>query len=1008
MPQGSLKEYLASKRAMGAGNRMDTTVVAPSAKSRYGVVGEQQLDSGYYTGHSRDGRVRPMEPTEDRIDMNGEKYGVDQGEVLVNDAQTVQDFGGPEGLDKAIQNGRRMMKGGIPTKRRYMGGGSPAVAPSGRMPARSNVISFSGMSRRRYVDGGSPTSDMSKYWKMDYSPTGSSYSQMSNTDLGAWDPQKQGGLYTQGEGGAYNKTKDLGSLMSDINATKGLNSTGWTPSTTAAASIRDRLPKGGVDSSEMYAGKGPVQLTDEQKEQMRISIGAKPGSDVSALSTEQINDLKRGKTLDEVGGIPEPEVVRQRGIEAYTPSDREDATMKYYVGRMAAMNESERAAEAQRMLQEGMDPAQIEKMIAISDVARREGMSSAMAQMGLGAMETAEQRAIRAGEDVKWEKTFNEEKAKYGDTQEWKAFETALDMGSDQDIIDAYFKATGETLDPASVAEYRGYYRTKRSQDIEATGLTIDEMRDSMEDNDFNSFMDQVNSGGTYEAIKGMMGDRFPDITEEEFKTFQETYALTTAGTRLKLGNDSFNAIVDGITAGDSFEALSKRFPDLTKEQYDNIVTEGYRGERDYGRKMQMGQIALGAALKSGDYDTVGTIMSELGIASGTSFGDIDFSKLENEDNANLFANSMADLATLSKTVNDWTDPAAKVSLGNAWKSLGKPGPNEEGFNENEFKTWAENTYDNILLHNDPIYSSVNAITDTTLTGLLSTTVGLLDNGNIDPNWDIEKDFDFKGVKGIAGARLALTNLFATGGMAFDSNGNMVPDLDNPGWQALGYKGAGGGEGEGVVNETFGDTSEGKNLAIGSSVVVDGITYTRTKAGTGKDSFTTKAAIELTGAFAGENFVNAAVGDVVTRENDTYVRTGTGSGNSDFVKVTGGSFDGGTSRLGGNEVAILDEATGKWKTPAVGEIVSFSGANMPAPEFGYGSIPAGAYKVVSVPVEITDQQGNKQTKYANVLQSVTDPSQQYLADKTVGGPEGVLWSSTASLYGGLDKLGIKR
>jgi len=607
-------------------------------------------------------------------------------------------------------------------------------------------------------------------------------------------------------------------------------------------------------------------------------------------------------------------------------------------------------------------------MTAISDVARREGMSSAMAQMGLGAMETAEQRAIRAGEDVKWEKTFNEEKAKYGDTQEWKAFETALDMGSDQDIIDAYFKATGETLDPASVAEYRGYYRTKRSQDIEATGLTIDEMRDSMEDNDFNSFMDQVNSGGTYEAIKGMMGDRFPDITEEEFKTFQETYALTTAGTRLKLGNDSFNAIVDGITAGDSFEALSKRFPDLTKEQYDNIVTEGYRGERDYGRKMQMGQIALGAALKSGDYDTVGTIMSELGIASGTSFGDIDFSKLENEDNANLFANSMADLATLSKTVNDWTDPAVMVSLGNAWKSLGKPGPNEEGFNEKEFKTWAENTYKNILLHNDPIYSSVNAITDTTLTGLLSTTVGLLDNGNIDPNWDIEKDFDFKGVKGIAGARLALTNLFATGGMAFDSNGNMVPDLDNPGWQALGYKSSEDGAGDGVATGDFGDTPELQNLEVGQSAVVDGVTYTRKDDGTGEDSFTSTKAITATGRFAEEGFSNSEVGDTIPHSSGrTYVRVGTGSGNKDFVEAD-------------HTFSATDAEKGFGNMIKDNDVVSFDGTTK---DTLYGvAIPQGSYRVKSVTIPDWEGGGGSDaSRTVLVYEDMSDPNKKYIAKK---------------------------
>ena len=70
------------------------------------------------------------------------------GEVLVNDAETVMDYGGPEALDMAIQQNRprnRLMGGGIPhrykaggcpTRRRFMTGGSPAIAQSAAVAPR--------------------------------------------------------------------------------------------------------------------------------------------------------------------------------------------------------------------------------------------------------------------------------------------------------------------------------------------------------------------------------------------------------------------------------------------------------------------------------------------------------------------------------------------------------------------------------------------------------------------------------------------------------------------------------------------------------------------------------------------------------------------------------------------------------------------------------------------------------------------------------------------------------
>lgn len=85
---------------------------------------------------------------------------------------------------------------------------------------------------------------------------------------------------------------------------------------------------------------------------------------------------------------------------------------------------------------------------------------------------TEEQRQFDTGQS-NWQKNFDQAKSEYGDTQNWKAYETALATGSDADVIAAYKTATGKDLDPMAVSQYRGYYRSSQEQELAAGDVAI-------------------------------------------------------------------------------------------------------------------------------------------------------------------------------------------------------------------------------------------------------------------------------------------------------------------------------------------------------------------------------------------------------------------------------------------------------------------------------------------------------------------------------------------------------
>ncbi|MBD3293834.1 MAG: hypothetical protein GF393_12995, partial [Armatimonadia bacterium] len=111
--------------------------------------GGAPMRSGVYTGMGADGRPQRVNPVQERVAHNKQPYAVDEHELLVTDAQTLQDYGGPVQLDRFIQQNRPQ---GEPHGQVPMGSRSPAP------PERAAPQMYCGgvPGRRQYYSGGIP------------------------------------------------------------------------------------------------------------------------------------------------------------------------------------------------------------------------------------------------------------------------------------------------------------------------------------------------------------------------------------------------------------------------------------------------------------------------------------------------------------------------------------------------------------------------------------------------------------------------------------------------------------------------------------------------------------------------------------------------------------------------------------------------------------------------------------------------------------------------------------
>lgn len=162
-----------------------------------------------------------------------------------------------------------------------------------------------------------------------------------------------------------------------------------------------------------------------------------------------------------------------------TPSQTDEMVLNRYLTRLSTMNQAERSAEAQRLLQEGASPEEIRGLLAMGDVSRREATGEAVSKYAIDAATRAEQRFANEEaaktQQSQWQKAFDEDKSRYQTGQAYQAFLSAVDSGSATDAAARYKDWTGKDLDPAYLEDLR----RQRSYATQTAGENLKQLQNS-------------------------------------------------------------------------------------------------------------------------------------------------------------------------------------------------------------------------------------------------------------------------------------------------------------------------------------------------------------------------------------------------------------------------------------------------------------------------------------------------------------------------------------------------
>lgn len=400
MANTKITKWLEEKRRQQGSQMGGMLGMAPSPMQRYGwdPVSQQPtpqaLQSGKYTGLGGNGRLERTMPTERRVDVNGRPYGVDEGEVVVNDAPTVQAYGGAQNLDRMIQANRPdgMARPTTPAQ------GQPPVPQMWRggarmMPQESQAqmqADMRNMGMRRFAVGGVagttydtkyPTNTRAKFGE---NPVGTQTKAAPGTTLGVRPEEVQ-----------YDAAGNRIESVNPLERTGTILDPGWSTNqygeTTKAAPVKT-TPQNFISPD--------AKRTTIAAPELKPTPGVPPVPSTTPGTVPSTTP----------GAAP-------AGTPVFSPTTQDQAALNYYLPRLTASQQAERAAEAQAAMQQGASAETVRGTQAVSDVGRRTAVGEAVAKF-------ADDAATRAEERYKWEKSFGlQQKAfdfareKYGDEE---------------------------------------------------------------------------------------------------------------------------------------------------------------------------------------------------------------------------------------------------------------------------------------------------------------------------------------------------------------------------------------------------------------------------------------------------------------------------------------------------------------------------------------------------------------------------------------------------------------
>ena len=370
----------------------------------------------------------------------------------------------------------------------------------------------------------------------------------------------------------------------------------------------------------LNTNQGPKTVHEAE----RVDIS--PNGEFSVTPASQIGGQQNLQMMEKENNIQgyqsgTPDKQDSSIMDTYKPyTDRGLQRLERYADYESPVNKSIREGERERFAGEAASAkgALSQEMSQLGITGREAATEEARLDRQIGAQETQmmtdlrkqeSQQAFTAAQQLpsqaatvrsmdiatqQWQKEFEFDKERYGDTQKWTDFEYTAQYGSDEDVVAAYRDATGKELDPSAVAEIRGYARTKRAQDVTSGYLGLLAQEYNISNTQMEAMAYAVEHGATRERLNSEFG---MDFSEEEFARLSRNFdyeggvqtatidAMNIQNAAAQLGIDAtrFKTFIDVVNSGGDLEAANMASGlRLSAGQWDDI-----RRDYSYEGKLQ-------------------------------------------------------------------------------------------------------------------------------------------------------------------------------------------------------------------------------------------------------------------------------------------------------------------------------------------------------------------------------------------------------------------------------------
>lgn len=283
----------------------------------------------------------------------------------------------------------------------------------------------------------------------------------------------------------------------------------------------------------------------------------------------------------------------------------------------ALRQQQERSALEQRLIQQGVDPSR----------ARLEGQLLRNTQESELAGTAAKYGIANA--------QAKQDDEKYKDTQDWKAYESAIAAGDFTTAASAYQRVTGNPISMDQMRTYQGYLNQKNQQELTTGALGIQ--------------------------------------------------SLTT-----RVGSEKVNAISEAIGKGMSLSQINTQYPDmnLTADEFKSMYENTPAGERNWNRDMAYAQTLIEAG-GADNINNAAKIYNERFPGTG-----IDFSGIITKDTAKTFNQGLSQLSSYVAAWMDYDEAIAAMEKDGSLKMMNMDTPEGRKDVEKLYKSLKVNAID--------------------------------------------------------------------------------------------------------------------------------------------------------------------------------------------------------------------------------------------------------------------------------------------------------------------------